>query len=135
MASESRTITCVTKATSYTYSNLSYDFHLGNGDNGNVYGIINYRDQAATRRLLTIRSTACSRPRTRKKFDIEKGKCPYGDTFHIFKADRAWGLWSEGGAMGTDDSGKRTFQLWPAKEYAALSEPSGTGAKQSEESP
>src|SRR5579859_5037071 len=74
-------------------------------------------------------------PERGKKFDIEKGKCPYGDTFHIFKADRAWGLWSEGGAMGNDDSGKRTFQLWPAKEYAALSEPSGTGAKQSEESP
>jgi hypothetical protein len=25
---------------------LSYDFHLGNGDNGNVHGIINYRDQS-----------------------------------------------------------------------------------------
>jgi YD repeat-containing protein len=25
---------------------LSYDFHLGNGDNGNVYGITNYRDQS-----------------------------------------------------------------------------------------
>jgi hypothetical protein len=25
---------------------LSYDFHLGSGDNGNVYGITNYRDQS-----------------------------------------------------------------------------------------
>jgi RHS repeat-associated protein len=25
---------------------LSYDFHLGTGDNGNVYGITNYRDQS-----------------------------------------------------------------------------------------
>jgi RHS repeat-associated protein len=25
---------------------LSYDFHLGSGNNGNVYGIINYRDQS-----------------------------------------------------------------------------------------
>jgi RHS repeat-associated protein len=26
--------------------NIGYDFHLGNGDNGNVYGIANYRDQS-----------------------------------------------------------------------------------------
>jgi RHS repeat-associated protein len=25
---------------------LSYDFHLGSGDNGNVYGVTNYRDQS-----------------------------------------------------------------------------------------
>ena len=28
--------------------NIGYDFHLGNGDNGNVYGITNYRDTSRT---------------------------------------------------------------------------------------
>src|SRR5688572_2502535 len=37
-------------------------------------------------------------------------------------ADRneAWGLWSNGWAMGMDDEGTPTFPLWPAKEYAEL---------------
>jgi hypothetical protein len=39
----------------------------------------------------------------------------------VVDSQRAWGLWDEGWAMGSDDLGKQTFQLWPAKEYAALS--------------
>jgi hypothetical protein len=43
---------------------LAYDFHLGNGDNGNVYAITNNRDLSRNQISPTIRSTACSRPRT-----------------------------------------------------------------------
>src|SRR5262249_42665340 len=32
-------------APNQTVFSIGYDFHLGNGDNGNVFGITNYRDQ------------------------------------------------------------------------------------------
>jgi hypothetical protein len=34
--------------------------------------------------------------------------------------DTAWGLWSEGWAMGADDQGNPTFPFWPSPEYATL---------------
>jgi hypothetical protein len=40
---------------------------------------------------------------------------------HVVDCQQAWGLWNEGWAMGKDDSGRLTLQLWPAREYAALS--------------
>lgn len=39
---------------------------------------------------------------------------------HIVDCQQAWGLYCEGWAMGSDDNGNPTFQLWPAKEYATL---------------
>jgi hypothetical protein len=39
---------------------------------------------------------------------------------HVVDCEQAWGLYSEGWAMGSDDDGNPTFQLWPAKEYAVL---------------
>ncbi|MBL8176487.1 MAG: DUF2750 domain-containing protein [Bryobacterales bacterium] len=39
---------------------------------------------------------------------------------HIADCEEAWGLYDDGWAMGEDDEGNATFQLWPAKEYAAL---------------
>ena len=39
---------------------------------------------------------------------------------HIADTQKVWGLWSIGWAMGSDDDGNPTFQLWPAKEYATL---------------
>jgi hypothetical protein len=39
---------------------------------------------------------------------------------HIVDCQQAWGLYSAGWAMGSDDDGNPTFQLWPAKEYATL---------------
>lgn len=39
---------------------------------------------------------------------------------HVVDCQHAWGLYSDGCAMGIDDSGNPTFQLWPAREYATL---------------
>jgi len=39
---------------------------------------------------------------------------------HIADTEEAWGLWNDGWAMGSDDSGRPTFPIWPAKDYAVL---------------
>ena len=39
----------------------------------------------------------------------------------VVDCEQVWGLYCDGWAMGTDDSGKPTFPLWPAKEYAEFS--------------
>ncbi len=46
MASSAGTLSPNCDASWGNVLDLRYDFHLGNGDNGNVYGIINYRDQS-----------------------------------------------------------------------------------------
>jgi len=38
-------LTMPSTAPSQTVFSIGYDFHLGNGDNGNVFGITNYKDQ------------------------------------------------------------------------------------------
>lgn len=39
---------------------------------------------------------------------------------HVVDCQQAWGLYSVGWTIGSDDEGNPTFQLWPAKEYAIL---------------
>lgn len=39
---------------------------------------------------------------------------------HVVDCEEAWGLYDDGWAMGADDDGNPTFQMWPAREYAAL---------------
>ena len=39
---------------------------------------------------------------------------------HVVDCQQAWGRYNDGWAMGSDDDGNATFQLWPAQEYAAL---------------
>jgi len=39
---------------------------------------------------------------------------------HVVDCEQAWGLYSDGWAMGGDDDGNPTFQMWPAREYAVL---------------
>jgi YD repeat-containing protein len=56
--------TLLSSSPTRTLMYLAYDFHLGNGDNGNVYAITNNRDLSRNQISPTIRSTACSRPRT-----------------------------------------------------------------------
>lgn len=39
---------------------------------------------------------------------------------HVVDCEQVWGLHSDGWAMGENDDGVPTFQIWPAREYAAL---------------
>ena len=39
---------------------------------------------------------------------------------HVVDCEQAWGLYSDGWAMGSDDDGRPTFPLWPAHQYASL---------------
>ena len=36
----------------------------------------------------------------------------------VVDSEAAWGLWNDGWALMSDDSGRSVFPLWPAREYA-----------------
>lgn len=36
----------------------------------------------------------------------------------VADTETAWGLWDDGWALMEDDAGRRSFPLWPAREYA-----------------
>src|SRR6476620_996198 len=36
----------------------------------------------------------------------------------VADANKLWGLWDDGWAMGVTDKGQRTIPVWPAAEYA-----------------
>jgi RHS repeat-associated protein len=73
-------------APNQTVFNLSYDFHLGNGDNGNVYGITNNRDLSrsqtftydALNRLASARNagTDCSKKTANNQYEY------WGNTYN-----------------------------------------------------
>jgi uncharacterized protein DUF2750 len=38
----------------------------------------------------------------------------------VADAERLWGLWNDGWAMGVTNQGQKTIPVWPAEEYATL---------------
>jgi hypothetical protein len=58
-------------APSQTVFSIGYDFHLGNGDNGNVFGITNYKDQ-------------------NRKSDLHL-RCPQSSDLGAKRGNRLWG--------------------------------------------
>jgi RHS repeat-associated protein len=86
-------LTMSATAPSQTVFSIGYDFHLGNGDNGNVFGIINYKDTThgrdqtftydALNRLLTAQNTG-----TDCSVTILQNKTEYWGNSYVYDA---WG--------------------------------------------